>query len=79
MAETNFPRITIDGEQMDGLPCVRGLRIPVATVLRLLAGGKSESEILADYPDLEPEDLRACLAFAAASVSERHMPLPGWA
>ena len=79
MVDTNCPRITVNENQMDELPCVRGLRIPVATVLSLLAGGRSESEILDDYPDLELEDLHACLAFAAASVNERHIPLPGWA
>lgn len=79
MAATNFPRITIDPNQMDGVPCIRGLRIPVATVLRLLAGGLSEPQILSDYPDLETEDLRQCLRFAAASVTERHIPLPGLA
>jgi len=60
----NFPRITIDPEQMGGVPCVRGLRIPVATVLRLIAGGLSEREILAEYPDLQEQDLRECLQFA---------------
>ena len=56
---TNFERVTIDPAQMGGVPCVRHLRIPVATVLRLLAGGLSEREILADYPDLELADIRA--------------------
>lgn len=55
---------------------MRHLRIPVATVLRLLAGGRSESEILSDYPDLETEDIRECLRFAAASAMERELPLP---
>jgi uncharacterized protein (DUF433 family) len=73
---TNFPRITVDPEQMGGVPCVRRLRIPVATVLRLLAGGLSEGEILAEYPDLEPADIRECLRFAASSAMERELPLP---
>ena len=72
----NFPRITVDPAQMGGVPCVRHLRIPVATVLRLLAGGLSESQILSEYPDLEIEDVRECLRFAAASAMEREMPLP---
>jgi uncharacterized protein (DUF433 family) len=72
----NFDRITVDPAQMGGVPCVRHLRIPVATVLRLLAGGLSESEILSGYPDLQAEDLRECLRFAAASAMEREMPLP---
>jgi len=72
----NFERITVDPGQMGGVPCVRHLRIPVATVLRLLAGGMAEQEILAEYPDLELEDVRECLRFAAASAMEREMPLP---
>ncbi len=72
----NFERITVDPAQMGGVPCVRHLRIPVATVLRLLAGGCSESEILGDYPDLQSEDIRECLHFAAAAAMERELPLP---
>ena len=72
----NFERITVDPAQMGGVPCVRHLRIPVVTVLRLLAAGKSESAILSDYPDLATEDIRECLRFAAASVSERELALP---
>ncbi len=75
-AMKNFERITIDPAQMGGVPCVRGLRIPVATVLRLLAGGMTEQEILSEYPDLEVEDIRECLRFAAASAMEREIPLP---
>ena len=75
-AVTNFERITVDLAQMGGIPCVRHLRIPVATVLRLLAGGLADSEILADYPDLELADIRECLRFAAASAMERELPLP---
>ena len=76
---TNFKRITVDPAQMGGVPCVRHLRIPVATVLRLLAGGLSEREIVAEYPDLQMEDIRECLRFAAASVTERELPLPQFA
>jgi uncharacterized protein (DUF433 family) len=71
----NFDRITVDPAQMGGVPCVRRLRIPVATVLRLLAGGLTEQEILAEYPDLETEDIRECLRFAAAWAMERELPL----
>jgi uncharacterized protein (DUF433 family) len=71
-----FERITIDPAQMGGVPCVRGLRIPVATVLRLLAGGVPEQTILSEYPDLQVEDIRECLRFAAASALERELPLP---
>lgn len=65
MQVANFERITVDPNQMDGVPCVRGLRIPVASVLKMLAGGMTEQEILADYPDLQGEDIRECLRFAA--------------
>jgi len=72
----HFERITVDPAQMGGVPCVRRLRIPVATVLRLLAGGRTEEQILADYPDLQTEDIRECLRFAAALAMERELPLP---
>ena len=72
----NFMRITVDPAQMGGVPCVRHVRIPVATVLRLLAGGLTEAAILSEYPDLEPEDIRECLRFGAASAMERELPLP---
>ena len=72
----NLDRITVDPGQMGGVPCVRHLRIPVATVLRLLAGGMTEAEILAEYPDLEQEDIRECLRLAAVSAMERELPLP---
>jgi uncharacterized protein (DUF433 family) len=76
MGMKNFERITIDSAQMGGVPCVRGIRIPVATVLRLLAGGMTDQQILSDYPDLQSEDIRECLRFAAASAMERELPLP---
>jgi uncharacterized protein (DUF433 family) len=75
VAMKNFDRITVDPAQMGGVPCVRN-RIPVATVLRLLAGGLSEPEILSGYPDLQTDDIRECLRFAAASAMERELPLP---
>jgi uncharacterized protein (DUF433 family) len=61
-------RITFNPEQCGGRPCIRGMRIRVKDVLDLLAAGVSEVEILADYPYLEPEDIRASLAFAAAQA-----------
>ena len=73
---THFDRITVDPAEMGGVPCVRHFRIPVATVLRLLAAGMSYSAILLEYPDLVTEDIRDCLRFAAASVSERELALP---
>jgi len=75
MQATNVERITVDPNQMGGVPCIRGLRIPVATVLRMLAGGMTEHEILGDYPDLQNEDIRECLRFAAVSAMERDLPL----
>jgi uncharacterized protein (DUF433 family) len=57
--------ITIEPNKMGGKPCIRGLRITVYDVLDYLASGMTESEILADFPDLRAEDLRASLAFAA--------------
>ena len=70
-----FSRITVRPDQMGGVPCVRGLRIPVATVVGLVAQGMSREEILAEYPDLELEDLREALLFAAVAVEERQLPL----
>ena len=58
-------RITVDPEICHGKPTIRGLRYPVSMVLELLAGGMTTEEILADYEDLEREDILACLAFAA--------------
>ena len=70
-----FTRITVDPKQMGGVPCIRGLRIPVATVVAMVADGMAEEEILAAYPDLEREDLREALRYAAAAVRERELPL----
>ena len=72
-----FGRITINYEQMDGLPCIRGLRIPVTTVVDMIASGMTNNEILEDYPDLEIEDIFEALKFAAAAVRERQLPLVG--
>ncbi len=60
-----FDRITIDPDQMGGVPCIRGLRIPVATVVGLVAEGESNAETLSDYPDLEQDDISQALAYAA--------------
>ncbi|HET8637861.1 MAG TPA: DUF433 domain-containing protein [Acidobacteriaceae bacterium] len=61
-------RITIRPEQCHGHPCLRGMRIRVVDVLELLANGASEDEILADFPDLERDDIRAALAYAVAQL-----------
>jgi uncharacterized protein (DUF433 family) len=70
-----FARITVKASQMGGVPCVRGLRIPVATVVAMVADGMTEAEILAAYPDLEREDIHEALQFAAEAVRERELPL----
>ena len=70
-----FERITINPQQMGGVPCIRGLRIPVATVVDMVANRMSEDEILEAFPDLQPEDLREALLFAAEAVRERELPL----
>ena len=62
-------RITINPAIFGGKPIIRGLRISVEMILSLLAQGEKEETILTDYPDLEPEDLRACLAYAHAAIS----------
>ncbi len=59
------PRIVIDAQVCHGSPCIRGLRYPVTMILELLASGMSHQEILADYEDLEEDDIRACLQYAA--------------
>jgi uncharacterized protein (DUF433 family) len=68
-------RITMNPKQMDGVPCIRNLRIPVATVVAMLADGLTEKEILHSYPDLEADDIRAALRFAAEALLERELPL----
>lgn len=70
-----FTRITADSRQMGGVPCVRGLRIPVATIVGMVADGMAEAEILKDYPDLKSEDIHEALRYAAESVRERTLPL----
>ena len=70
-----FKRITTDSRQMGGVPCLRGLRIPVATIVALVAEGQTTRDILALYPDLESEDIREALLFAAEAVRERVLPL----
>ncbi|MBL8163782.1 MAG: DUF433 domain-containing protein [Anaerolineae bacterium] len=70
-----FQRITMNPDQMDGLPCIRGLRIPVATVIDMVAAGLTPHDILDAYPDLEAADIQEALQFAAAAVRERQLPL----
>ena len=70
-------RITIEPGKMGGAPCVRGLRIPVATVVGLVAEGMTDREILDAYPDLQADDIREALRYAAEAVRERELPLVG--
>lgn len=70
-----FIRITIDPEKMGGVPCIRGLRIPIATIVGMVADGMTEKEILDAYPDLEAEDIKEALLYAAEAVKERQIPL----
>jgi uncharacterized protein (DUF433 family) len=71
----NFKRITINPNQMGGVPCIRGLRIPVATIVSLVADGMSVNEILKHYPDLEEDDIKEALHYASQAVKERELPL----
>jgi uncharacterized protein (DUF433 family) len=70
-----FTRITVDAGHMGGVPCIRGLRIPVATVVGMVAEGMTDTEILEAYPDLEDQDIREALRFAAQALQDRELPL----
>ncbi|MCA4894662.1 MAG: DUF433 domain-containing protein [Cytophagales bacterium] len=70
-----FNRITVNPNQMSGEPCIRSLRIPVATIVTLFAQGLSVSEIISYYPDLVKEDIEEALNFAAETVREKELPL----
>ncbi|NLG83079.1 MAG: DUF433 domain-containing protein [Firmicutes bacterium] len=70
-----FTRITVDPERMGGVPCIRDLRIPVATIVGMVASGMPVEDILAEYPDLEREDIQEALAFAAEAVREMQIPV----
>ncbi len=69
-----FTRITVNPRQMGGVSCVRGLRIPVATVVGMVADGMTSDEILKAYPDLRPEDIREALQYAAEAKSSSSSP-----
>lgn len=70
-----FNRITVDPAQCFGKPCIRNLRLPVHSLLSYLAGGMTEAEILKEWPELEPEDIRQALAYAAWATAERVLEL----
>ena len=71
----DYARITVDPQVMGGVPCIRGLRLPVATVVGMVAEGMDVPAILAAYPGLEGEDVRQALLFASEAVRERELPL----
>lgn len=70
-----FTRITVDPKRMGGVPCIRDLRFPVATVVAMVADGMAVDEILGEHPDLEAEDITESLRYAALAVQERELPL----
>jgi uncharacterized protein (DUF433 family) len=73
-ATAAFDRITFEPGKMGGRACIRGMRITVSTIVGLVAEGETAEAILADYPDLEPEDIRQALAYAAWLTREEVMP-----
>lgn len=73
--DVSFDRIAVNPEVMGGVATVRGLRIPVATVVAMVADGMSVDEIVADLPDLTAEDVREAIRYAAALTRERHVAL----
>lgn len=68
-------RITVEPDKMGGVPCIRGMRFPVATLVGMVAEGLTAARILDDHPDLEADDIRAALEYAAEAVRERELPL----
>jgi uncharacterized protein (DUF433 family) len=70
-----FTRVTVNPNQMGGMPCIRRLRIPVATIVGMVADGMTDVEILAAYPDLEREDIQEALRYAAEALRKRELPL----
>jgi uncharacterized protein (DUF433 family) len=70
-----FERITVDPDLMGGMPTIRGLRIPVASVVAMVADGMSVAEITDELPDLTSEDVAEALHYAAEAMRERELPL----
>ncbi|WP_420617862.1 DUF433 domain-containing protein [Candidatus Poriferisocius sp.] len=68
-------RITVNPNQMGGVPCIRGMRIPVATVVNMIANGMTPDEVVAELPSLQIEDVAAALRFAADALSDREILL----
>jgi uncharacterized protein (DUF433 family) len=70
-----FDRITTKPDQMGGEPCIRGMRMPVSTVVRHIAEGWSIEQLLTEWPELEAEDVRQALLFASEATRVRHLPI----
>lgn len=70
-----FERIRVDPRKMGGVPIIRDLRMPVATIINMVADGRTVEQILSDFPELEAEDVKQALQFAAATLNERQVPL----
>lgn len=78
MAETvRFDRITVNPKQCFGKPCIRAMRMPVHSILSYLAGGMTEEDILKEWPELEREDIRQALAYAAWCTNEYVLEVSG--
>jgi uncharacterized protein (DUF433 family) len=71
VVKVTYSRITVEHDKMGGVPCIRGLRIPVATIVGMFANGMELNEILSEYPDLEKDDVFEALAYVAEAVNER--------
>ncbi len=72
---SKLDRVTVDPQVFQGQPCIRGLRIPVSLIVKLVSAGKTTDEIIDDYPELEKEDIRQALEFAAWVTSEKTFPI----
>lgn len=70
-----FTRIAVDPAVMGGVPCIKGTRVPVATIVAMTADGMTADEILAAYPTLTRDDVQEALHYAAEAVREQHLPL----
>lgn len=71
----SFERIVVDHEIMGGVPCIRGTRMPVTRLLKMVAAGMTVEQIRADFPQVTAEDVHEALLYAAAAVAERELPL----
>lgn len=71
----NYPRIKLDPNKMGGVPCIRDLRMPVASLIAMLAEGMQKEEILKEHPELEVEDINEALGYASEVMRFRELPL----